>query len=173
MTSKPLAPRKHEHPAFPGPGHNHGTCLTQTLDRAKAAFETHGLKLTDLRLRVFTEIAASHHAVGAYDIIDRLGEKGVRLAPVSVYRAIEALTEAGVVHRLESANAYFACHASHASQRQHIVLSCRTCKTIAEVAAEPVFNAIEEVASHHGFKADTRIVEISGFCTYCTQRTSP
>ncbi len=172
MTSKTTTPRKHAHPAFPGPGHNHVACLSQTLDRAKSAFETRGLRLTDLRLRVFTEIAASHHAMGAYDIIERLGAKGTRLAPVSVYRAIEALTAAGVVHRLESANAYFACHAAHASQRQHIVLSCRTCRTIAEVAAEAVFDAIEDIASVHGFKADTRIVEISGLCAHCVEKAS-
>ena len=153
--------------AFPGPCQNHGSCLSGTLLRARQAFEDRGLRLTDLRLMVFTEIAASHHAVGAYDIIDRLGDKGTRLAPVSVYRAIEALSEAGVVHRLESANAYFACHAAHASERQHVVLSCRTCKTIAEVPGEAVFGAIDAIANAHAFKADARIVEIAGHCGHC------
>ena len=147
-------------------------CLTDTLHRARLAFEARGLRLTDLRLMVFTQIAASHHAVGAYDIIDRLGEKGTRLAPVSVYRALEALTQAGVVHRLESANAYFACHAAHASERQHVVLSCRACKTIAEVAGEAVFSAIDTIANEHAFKADARIVEIAGQCAHCSRQTS-
>ena len=39
--------------------------------------------------------------------------KGTRLAPISVYRALDALLEAGVVHRLESKNAYFACSRLH------------------------------------------------------------
>lgn len=158
---------------FPAPGHNHIACLSATLARARDSFETRGLKFTDLRLRVFTEIAGSHHAIGAYDVIDRLGEKGTRLAPVSVYRAIEALIAAGVVHRLESRNAYFACHAQHASERQHVILSCGACGAIAEVDAEPVFGAIDAVAGRHGFAPQARIVEIIGDCAHCHGRATP
>jgi Fur family transcriptional regulator, zinc uptake regulator len=152
---------------FPGPGHDHVACVSETLNRGRAAFERRGLKLTDLRLRVFTEIAASHHAVGAYDIIDRLAQTGTRLAPVSVYRAIDALIEAGVVHRLESRNAYFACHAAHASERQHVILSCSRCGTVAEVDGDSVFGAIDTVAAARGFVPDARIVEVLGACGHC------
>jgi Fur family transcriptional regulator, zinc uptake regulator len=158
--------------AFPGPGHNHVACLSETLARARAAFESRGLRLTDLRLRVLTEIAASHHAIGAYDIIGRLAEKGTRLAPVSVYRAIEALTEAGLVHRLESRNAYFACHASHTGERQHVVLSCGACGTIAEVDGDAVFGAIDAVTARQGFHAEVRVVEVAGRCAHCLGRPS-
>ena len=154
--------------AFPAPGHDHIACLSATLARARDAFEQRGLRLTDLRLRVMTEIAASHHAIGAYEIIERLAEKGIRLAPVSVYRAIEALIEAGVVHRLESRNAYFACHAAHASQRPHVVMSCGACHAIAEVAADPVFAAIDAATNRAGFTAHARIVEVAGRCAHCT-----
>jgi Fur family transcriptional regulator, zinc uptake regulator len=157
---------------FPGPGHNHVACLKHTLERARTAFETSGLKLTDLRLRVFSEIAASHHAVGAYDIIESLSKTGTRLAPVSVYRAIEALIEAGVVHRLESKNAYFACHANHAGQRQNLVLSCHSCGTIAEVDAEKVFSAIDAVANAQHFEQSQRIVEVSGRCAHCLSKAA-
>ena len=156
--------------AFPRPEHNHVACLSATLARARDAFEARGLRLTELRLRVFTEIAASHHAIGAYEVIDRLGEKGTRLAPVSVYRAIEALIEAGVVHRLETRNAYFACHSAHASERQHVILSCGDCGTVAEVDGEQVFGAIDAVAASHGFAAAVRIVEIAGRCAHCSGR---
>ena len=142
-------------------------CLAATLARARDAFEVHGLRFTDLRERVLTEIAGSHHAIGAYDVIDKLGEKGTRLTPVSVYRAIEALIAAGIVHRLESRNAYFACHAAHTSARQHVVLSCGACHTIAEVAGDTVFGAIEDVTGRHGFTASRAIVEIAGCCARC------
>ena len=156
--------------AFPRPEHNHVACLSATLARARDAFEARGLRLTELRLRVFSEIAASHHAIGAYEVIDRLGDKGTRLAPVSVYRAIEALIEAGVVHRLETRNAYFACHSAHASERQHVILSCGDCGTVAEVDGEQVFGAIDAVAASHGFAAAVRIVEIAGRCAHCSGR---
>ena len=77
--------------AFPEHDHNHGSCESTLLDRGARVFEAKGMKLTDLRRRVLEEIAASHEALGAYDILERLSAKGPRLAPISVYRAIDAL----------------------------------------------------------------------------------
>lgn len=153
--------------AFPRPDHDHARCVGGTLARARQAFEDRGLRLTDLRLTVFTQIAASHHAVGAYDIIDALGKQGTRLAPVSVYRAIEALVEAGVVHRLESRNAFFACHASHVSARQNVVLACGTCGIVAEMEGEDVFSAIDAIVARARFEMSARVVEVAGRCAHC------
>ena len=76
-------------------------------------------------VRVPGDRRASHQAIGAYEVLDRLAARGERLAPISVYRAIDALVAAGIVHRFESRNAFFACHAGH-EQRQ-LVLACEAC----------------------------------------------
>jgi Fur family transcriptional regulator, zinc uptake regulator len=153
--------------AFPTPDHDHERCLGGTMARARAAFEARGLRLTDLRLAVFSEIAASHHAIGAYDVIDQLGRKGTRVAPVSVYRAIDALLAAGVVHRLESRNAFFACHASHTLERQNVVLACGSCGIVAEVDGDSVFGAIDAIVTRHRFEMAARVVEVAGRCAHC------
>jgi len=44
------------------------------MERARQAFQNKGLKLTPLRQSVFREIAASHKAIGAYEVLDRLRE---------------------------------------------------------------------------------------------------
>src|SRR4051812_8351869 len=46
--------------AFPAPEHDHDLCLEEAMERARAAFQNKGLKLTPLRQSVFREIAASH-----------------------------------------------------------------------------------------------------------------
>ena len=152
---------------FLHPDHDHHRCVGLTLDRARAAFSDHGLRLTDLRLRVFTEIAQSHEAIGAYDVIERLSRVGSRVAPISVYRAIDALMEAGVVHRLESKNAFFACHGQHATRQPHIVMSCSTCSRVGEAADAAVFASIDRAASVLGFMRHAAIVEITGHCAHC------
>ncbi len=154
---------------FPEPGHDHGPCLESTLQRAAEIFETNGLKLTPLRRRVLEEVAGSHHAVGAYEILERLSRKErTRMAPISVYRALEALLEMGVVHRLESRNAYFACHAPHGKHAaRQIVLACERCATVMEVAASPAFDAIDRAADTTGFKTSRVMVEVSGVCATC------
>lgn len=156
-------------PGFPAPGHDHGPCVKETLARAADAFEAKGLRLTPLRRRVLEEVAASHHAIGAYEILERLARKEEsRLAPISVYRALEALLDMGVVHRLESRNAYFACHAAHGTDgSRQIVLACERCAMVAEVAAPGAFDAIDGAAKTAGFRTTRAMVEVVGLCATC------
>jgi Fur family zinc uptake transcriptional regulator len=155
-------------PAFPAPEHDHDVCLEEAMERAREAFVRTGLKLTPLRQSVFREIAASHKAIGAYEVLDKLARRGERLAPISVYRAIEALVSAGIVHRFESRNAYFACHAGHEQRR--LVLACEACSRVAEVDGEQVFAAIDRSAGQAGFSARTAIVEVWGLCASCATK---
>src|SRR5262245_41126235 len=113
--------------------------LAKAIERANQAFTEKNLRFTKLRQDVFQEIAATYTSIGAYDILARLAEKGTRLAPISVYRAIDALLEAGVIHRLESKNAYFACRRlDHTTGRRPIFLSCEKCNAVQEVDSEGV-----------------------------------
>jgi Fur family zinc uptake transcriptional regulator len=153
--------------AFPAPEHNHAPCLNLALERAQRAFATKGSRLTELRQQVLAEMAGSHDAIGAYEVLDRLARKGTRVAPISVYRAIDALLEAGVIHRLESRNAFFACHAGHAPERSQLVLSCESCGRVAEVAGEPVFTAIESAVEGARFRTRRTVAEVSGVCADC------
>jgi Fur family zinc uptake transcriptional regulator len=137
--------------------------------RARKAFDEKGLRLTPLREAVFQQIAASHRAVGAYEVLEKLAAaRGDRLAPISVYRAIDALVAAGLVHRFESRNAFFACHAGH-DQRQ-LVLACERCASVAEVDGAGVFAAINKTASAAAFSAESNkgaVVEVWGLCANC------
>lgn len=148
--------------------HNHDACVATLLDRARQSFDTKGLKLTALRLQVLEEIAASHNAMGAYDVLARLARKtGAKLAPISVYRAIDALLEVGLVHRLESKNAFFACHAPHTGQQRHIALVCETCSRVVEVAAGKVYDLIDTVSHSKGFHLRSAVAEGVGQCVVC------
>jgi Fur family transcriptional regulator, zinc uptake regulator len=154
--------------AFPSPEHDHAPCVESMMGRTKAAFASRGLQLTPLRRRVLEEIASSHHAVGAYDLLERLARKGERrLAPISVYRALDALVAAGVVHRLESRNAFFACHASHPADRRQIILACERCGVVAEVSGERAFDGIADAAGSAGFETSRALVELTGCCARC------
>ena len=153
---------------FPDPKHDHAPCVAGMLQRAEIIFEIKGLKLTPLRRLVLQEVAGSHTAIGAYDVLDRLARKGERrLAPISVYRALDSLVQAGLVHRLESRNAFFACHASHASDRRQIVLACEACATVAEVGGEQVFVDIGTAATAAGFHPSRALIEVIGTCGRC------
>lgn len=64
-----------------------------SIEQAEQIFTEKNLRFTELRRKVFEEIASTQESVGAYEVLDRLARKGTRLAPISVYRALDALLE--------------------------------------------------------------------------------
>ncbi len=143
--------------------------VKSSVDRASVIFAERNIRFTDLRRKVFEEIASTTASVGAYEVLDRLAKKGTRLAPISVYRALDALLDAGVVHRLESKNAYFACRRLHQPRtgRRPMFLSCEKCGTVTETDGEDIFSAIDSAARSTQFEPRVRFVEVTGTCQEC------
>lgn len=146
--------------------------VKQSVEKVVAIFAERNLRFTDLRRKVFEEIASTTASVGAYEVLDRLAKKGTRLAPISVYRALDALLEAGVVHRLESKNAYFACSRLHQPRngRRPMFLSCEHCGTVHEVDGQDIFDAIDVAARGGKFEPRVKFVEVSGTCSDCAAK---
>ncbi len=152
--------------------HDHKNCMSGVEARADAGFAARGMKMTPLRRQVLATIASSHDAVGAYEVVERIAKKdGRRLAPVSVYRIIDSLMDIGVVHKLESRQAYYACHGDHALGRQ-VALVCRNCAHVAEIDGRGVLASIKSQASRRGFSAESVLVEVQGLCRSCDQAPS-
>src|SRR6202171_557687 len=105
-------------PVFHAPDHDHERCSTDAMTMAEAICLARGQRLTPIRRKVLAALLGSHKPLGAYEIIDRLpskgpGKTGPRPAPITAYRALEFLRENGLVHRIESRNAFIACVHNH------------------------------------------------------------
>lgn len=137
------------------------------VDKARALCRQKAIKLTPLREAVLRVLLSTHRALGAYDIIEALETGGRRLAPISAYRVIEVLAEAGLVHRLESKNAYFACLADHEDTRSLVVLVCEGCARVAEAEAEAAWRAIADLTRSSGFTVNSTVLEVQGVCADC------
>ena len=154
-------------PQFPAPDHDHKACLDRSLQRAETAYRETGGRLTELRESVLRELAASHVALGAYDIIQRLSAAGRRVAPISVYRVLESLVEVGLAHRIESRNAFIACHANHGEAQPVLFLVCDACGMVAEAGGEGFDVALADAARSAKFKLDQTVLELTGLCEHC------
>lgn len=154
-------------PHFPAPNHDHKLCVARSLERAESAYREVGARLTNLRESVLRELASSHVALGAYDIIQRLQAGGRRVAPISVYRVLESLLEVGLVHRIESRNAFVACHSAHSSAQPILFMVCETCGTVAEAGGDGLEGAIVSAAQAAKFKPNTSTLELAGLCEHC------
>lgn len=130
------------------------------------AGETDGL--TPLRRRVLAALRAEGRPLGAYDIIERLGESGDRrLAPVTVYRALDHLMRAGHAHRLASRNAWIACGHGHGAGESVVFLICEACGAVVETCSPRLKGDLAALAASAGFAARSETIEIAGRCAGC------
>jgi Fur family zinc uptake transcriptional regulator len=157
---------------FPRPGHDHGSCVEQAIERARQVCASRDIRLTALREAVLRVLTSSHKALGAYEIIERLSAQGRKLAPISVYRIIDILVEAKLVHRLESKNAYFACLSRHDDQPSMVILLCEGCDRVAEANASEAWDAIKAITKDNEFSISATVLEIQGQCSDCRSKAA-
>jgi Fur family ferric uptake transcriptional regulator len=101
----------------------------------------------------------------AQDLHALLRERGDAVGLATVYRALQALADDGLVDVLRTdvgEAAYRRCSPVH-----HHHLVCRSCGTTVEVADPPVERWAERVAAEHGFADVEHQVEVFGTCRAC------
>ncbi len=177
--------------SFAGARHDHGACVRGALGTAARLCAERGARLTPLRRRVLELVWRGHapgshapggHApVGAYDLLARLSsnrgtakEKGSAretrpAAPPTVYRALGFLLAQGLIHRIESLNAYIGCmHPEGAHGGQFLI--CSDCGAAAEVHDPRVDAAVARRAKELGFAVRHKTIEVEGVCSPCQRR---
>jgi Fur family transcriptional regulator, zinc uptake regulator len=153
---------------FPAPGHDHDHCSNVALASAEQICASRGTRLTPIRRKVLEALLGSHKPLGAYDLIERLGKRGAgKPAPITVYRALDFLRDNGLVHRIESRNAFIACAHNHENSDPVVFLICEKCGAVGEAAAAAVAETIRTASRAAGFTPKTPVIEITGVCTHC------
>jgi Fur family zinc uptake transcriptional regulator len=153
-------------PPDPATEHDHARCIDDALRNAAALCARRGARLTALRRRVLELVWQRHAAVKAYDLLDELGHAGGSTKPPTVYRALEFLIAHGLVHRLESLNAYVGCPAPDASHAGQFLI-CGACGGVSEFEAPAIQAAIAEQAAQQRFAVADQTVEVRGTCRLC------
>ncbi len=154
-------------PAFPAPDHDHGRCTANALRHAERVCAERARKLTPIRREVLEALLSSHRPLGAYEVIEELAKATRRPAPITVYRALDFLIENGLVHRIESRNAYLACAHGHDEHATMAFLICERCGLVGEVPAASVAQSLDRSVRASGFAPKISIVEITGVCAHC------
>jgi Fur family zinc uptake transcriptional regulator len=149
-----------------GADHDHAACIDAALDRAAELCARRGARLTRLRRRVLELVWQSHAAVKAYDLLAKLDRKAGAAKPPTVYRALDFLMAHGLVHRLESLNAYVGCPQPEAPHEGQFLI-CHACGQVSEFEASAIQNAIAMQAADLGFAVEQRTVEVRGVCRGC------
>ncbi len=147
--------------------HNHDRCISSAMQTARQVCSRNGARMTSLRENVLRLIWQSHQPLGAYKLMDMLAAASTRrVAPPTVYRALDFLLEQGLIHRINSLNAFIGC--THPSTRHaNNFLICTSCGIAIEFAYQGLQTSIDQTAAELGFSVDAQCIELIGHCANC------
>ena len=74
--------------------------------KARQFCEDKGARFTLLREKVYALLLEQQGAVGAYELLDALKLTESNAKPATVYRTLDFLLEFGLIHKIESTNAF-------------------------------------------------------------------
>jgi Fur family zinc uptake transcriptional regulator len=151
---------------FLSPDHDHGRCRDKAIETAEQLCAERGVRLTPTRRKVLELIWESHQAVKAYDLLDRIKPVDRSAKPATVYRALDFLLEQGLIHRVESLNAFIGCSCSE-RQHEQLLLICVHCHEVEERAGVEVMEVVAKELEQAGFAIHRKAIEIHGVCAHC------
>lgn len=156
-------------PAEPRPTtHDHKACISEAMGQAEQICRKRGVQLTPIRHKILELIWASHQAVKAYDLLERIKPFNDSAKPATVYRALDFLIEQKLIHRVESMNAFIGCNHME-SKHELVLLICESCHEIEERPAPEVMASLSRELADAGFRARHQSIEIHGLCSHCSE----
>ncbi|MEA5154049.1 transcriptional repressor [Raineyella sp.] len=102
----------------------------------------------------------------AQQVHDLLRERGDQVGLTTVYRALQAMADAGEIDALRTADgelAYRRCVTEH----HHHHLVCTRCGRTVEIEDPDVHSWTQRVGAQHGFHDVRHDLEIYGVCAQC------
>ncbi|MEM7070207.1 MAG: Fur family transcriptional regulator [Pseudomonadota bacterium] len=147
---------------------DHQSCMDNALQKADLICRQRNLRFTNLRRKVLQMIWADHHPSKAYELLDKL-KKDISAKPPTIYRALNFLMENGLIHKLNSLNAYIGC-AHPLKHHECYFLICNICKNIEECYDHKLSKAIVNATYKNKFYLDSTVLEINGKCQKCIKK---
>jgi Fur family zinc uptake transcriptional regulator len=140
--------------------------MLNQVEKARSFCEGKGARFTHLREKVYALLLEEPGAVGAYELLDTLKLTEANAKPATIYRTLDFLLEFGLIHRLESTNAFVACHhfgCNHPVQ----FLICDQCGEVKEIQSEGLKETLDKQAESFGFSVVKQTIEAHGTCAAC------
>jgi Fur family ferric uptake transcriptional regulator len=128
-----------------------------------------GLRTTRQRTAVADVLARVDGFRSAQDLHDLLKHEGASIGLTTVYRHLQALSDAGQVDVLRTDDGE-AVYRRCPTDTHHHHLVCRDCGRSVEVEGPEVEAWASAVADAHGFTDVTHTVEVFGTCAPCARK---
>ncbi len=109
---------------------------------------------------VYSALRQSKGPLKAYELLDKLHDRGLR-APMTIYRALDALIDKDCVRKIESLNAFVAVSFENASHARAFLI-CRECMLAKEMTLDE--RQVENLFSPAQVSAGDVRIEAFGDC---------
>jgi Fur family zinc uptake transcriptional regulator len=150
--------------------HKH-TTLRHFMAEAGEQCEGQGEKLTPLRRQILEIIYKQKKPVKAYELIRLISTRDHSAKPPTVYRTLDFLLKVGLIHRVETLDAFMACcHPRHEATSQ--LLICGACGDVQETESNSFAAAIKTLGASRKFQPQSQTIEIQGLCSSCHEGQS-
>ncbi|MGE8047129.1 Fur family transcriptional regulator [Pseudomonas monteilii] len=127
------------------------------------------MRLTSNQQRVLATLQQSGTPLSAYKILERLKGEGFK-APMQIYRALGPLAKKGLVHRLESLNAYVKCDPpASAEGGVRAFAICDSCGRVDAFVVPSLNRYLGSWLSQNVFSLGSSIIELHGKCAVCCE----
>ena len=146
--------------------HNHQHCISDAIKLAEQICAQRHQRFTQIRRQVLEIIWQAHKPMGAYAVLEKLSAGKSVVAPPTVYRALDFLLELGLIHRINSLNAYMGC-LDPKTGHQGQFLICRVCSAVLELREPGIQKLITQVANEQKFVVEQMVCEVLGVCPEC------
>ena len=121
--------------------------------------------------RAVIEVLARHGCLmTANDILAELQQGGSRIGFATVYRALETLSELGLVRRVDPGTGSAAYEPVDPSGEHHHHVVCDRCGDVAAFADDALERTIDELSRRLGREIESHEVVLRGSCAACLTR---
>ncbi|MET8979341.1 Fur family transcriptional regulator [Streptomyces sp. NPDC004539] len=134
---------------------------------AHALLRRHGFRCTPGRLRILETLRAAGGHLSIGEACARLAESGKAVHPATVYRTLEALTDAGLTHTMPGPGpARYGL-----TERPHHHAVCRACGAVATLEPERLADVAARIEEVTGIGPDASgSLFVYGHCAGCAGR---
>jgi len=130
--------------------------------RCRDRLRQHGLRVTRSRLAVYDALCQSHDHPTAEELYHRLRDTTRGASMATVYNCLEALSQTGLVGRLDAAPGA-ARYEAETEPHHHLI--CQRCGRVLDVF-HPALDRLK-ITPPEGFAVESHTVHFYGLCAEC------
>ncbi|MCC3861625.1 Fur family transcriptional regulator [Pseudemcibacter aquimaris] len=133
------------------------------LNREKAV-ALNPYRLTGNQKMVYDALKGLGRSAGAYELLDMLRKRGVNAA-ATIYRALNELTNKGLVQKIVSTRSFVAVETPSAETEESLMLICEKCGEVSSVSDEVLSRKFHEHMKTSGYKIKSYHLELMVDCS--------